>query len=669
MFEPPNPGIIEEMKMKAKQVKSRPFVSTLMTSIECSNLESAEMDPFVIRALVASRDGNPQTLYQVIDDYRKFKRMNLIEEDVVDLLNKAYMGKWACIHYACYDGSVNFLRALLNLQANCNMVTDDHWTPLQLATYEGHTDCVNLLATHPTIQINKMTAERGTALHIAVMKGNTEIVHVLLRNKAAPFLEDQFHKTPIELCSNEKVRDMLVKYEAKAKSHAKSQNEQPLSFSGEVWFSAKWQINDKKVYLVLDTTLGVFKHYNKRSNYIDDIPADFQVPIKDIQDVCVSARFGEKVVFTVETKESSMIYFCEFPDMTREWHHKIVESLNFFHLFLYDPANRAARQIHEENKYIRSDMSQNREEPYSVGDTLINESSFEKLEEIGSGTFGKVFKVSKKDTEEIYAIKVLRKATLKNKNQLKYAISECKTLKIIRHPFIIPLEYGFQSDTHIYMVMEYCPYGDFTRLLNHYKKLPESTARFYISETILAIEYLHSLNIVYRDLKPSNLLIDREGHIKLADFSLAKENVTQNNPAMSFCGTPAYLPPEILNNSGAYKPADIYCIGVNLYEMLTGSPPFSTKDLGSLYKAIASSRLKFPAEVSEDARDLIKGVMDRNPENRPNIQRVKNHKFFRDVNWESLYRREVRPPICPEDLGKITTVDCVLEKIMEESII
>ena len=188
--------------------------------------------------------------------------------------------------------------------------------------------------------------------------------------------------------------------------------------------------------MILDTQQGVFKHYNKRSNHIDDLPADFQIPIKDIQDVCLSSRLGEKDVFTVETKESPMVYYCEFADMSTEWYKKILESLNFFHLFLYDPANRAVRMIHEENKFIRNEPTQNYEE---AGNSGVTFDSFEVIDEIGAGTFGKVYKVSKKDTGEIYALKVLKKMTLKNKNQLKYAISECKTLKNIHHPFIIPL--------------------------------------------------------------------------------------------------------------------------------------------------------------------------------------------------------------------------------------
>ena len=161
------------------------------------------------------------------------------------------------------------------------------------------------------------------------------------------------------------------------------------------------------------------------------------------------------------------------------------------------------------------------------------------------------------------------------------------------------------------------------------------------------------MNIVYRDLKPSNLLVDKEGHIKLGDFGLAKENATQDNPAMSFCGTSAYLPPEVLNNSGVYKPADVYLLGVNLFEMVTGKTPFFTDDIGALYKAIINSKLKFPNGLTEEIKDLISAAMNRNPNNRPSIQKIKEHRFFKDIDWAALYRREIPPPISVDDLNKI----------------
>lgn len=195
------------------------------------------------------------------------------------------------------------------------------------------------------------------------------------------------------------------------------------------------------------------------------------------------------------------------------------------------------------------------------------------------------------------------------------------------------------------MILEYCPNGDLSKILEYAHHFNVPISKFYIGEVILAIEYLHSFDIVYRDLKPQNLLLDNNGHIKLADFGLAKENVTETNPAMSFCGSPAYLPPELLAQTGAWKPADIYCIGANLYELLTGQPPFYTENITILYQRISKSKLKFPEDMDEDAKDLIKLVMNRNPEERPSIQDVKSHRFFSDLNWDDLLSLQITPPI------------------------
>lgn len=218
--------------------------------------------------------------------------------------------------------------------------------------------------------------------------------------------------------------------------------------------------------------------------------------------------------------------------------------------------------------------------------------------------------------------------------------------------------------------MEYCPFGDFEPILDHYKKLSEQMAKFYICETILAIEYLHSRSIVYRDLKPSNLLLDKDGHIKLADFSLAKANVSEDDPAISFCGTPAYLPPEILSNAGAYMATDIYLLGVNLFKFLTGNTPFYDRlsSLPDLYRAISNSRLVFPKEVREDAKNLITAMMNRAPEKRPSIQKVKEHKFFSDVNWKSVYEKSIAPPITVEELKNVVNRVCGMDSSIYVSI-
>jgi serine/threonine protein kinase len=424
----------------------------------------------------------------------------------------------------------------------------------------------------------------------------------------------------------------------------------PLSFSGELWFRRPL-LQDSKVYLLLDTVTCVFKHFKNRDEYMDDGIPEFQFELSELVSIRDTSN-QERDMFTIKTRTTSLTYYADFRDMTSEWFKKFQLSLDYYHISFAD------RKRQEEDKL--SNNSEYSEDTTTNGENFVSEESFEVLQDLGQGGFGSVTKVSKKDTGEIFALKRLNKASLRSKGMIKYAISECKTLKSINHPFIINLEWSFHTKNHICLVLEFCPFGDFEPVLDHFKKLEEQVAKFYICETILAFEYLHSRNIIYRDLKPSNLLLDKEGHIKLSDFSLAKENVTVENPAISFCGTLAYLPPETLNNTGAYTATDVYLIGVNLFLFLTGKTPFYDKinSFQDFSKAISTAKLAFPPDVKKEARDLISAMMNRNPEKRPSIKSVKEHRFFKDVNWDLMYQKTVPPPIPVEVLASIVSADC-----------
>jgi serum/glucocorticoid-regulated kinase 2 len=155
------------------------------------------------------------------------------------------------------------------------------------------------------------------------------------------------------------------------------------------------------------------------------------------------------------------------------------------------------------------------------------------------------------------------------------------------------------------MILDYCPGGDlsFHILKNLFE---EDEAKFFIAELILAIEHLHSLDIIYRDLKPDNILIDNDGHIRLADFGLAKEHVSDNKLAQSFCGSPAYLAPEMVNRRGAGKSADIYGIGAVMYEMICGTPTFYANDITTMYNNITKNKLMLHDYFSDELKDLLK---------------------------------------------------------------
>jgi serum/glucocorticoid-regulated kinase 2 len=271
--------------------------------------------------------------------------------------------------------------------------------------------------------------------------------------------------------------------------------------------------------------------------------------------------------------------------------------------------NQASEDNKKKNRRKNPFSKQDEDEIMLIDDSSetkgITFSSFDIIECLGSGTFGKVFKVKLKHSNEIYAMKIINKKFLIKNQQLRYAVTECNVLKLAKHPFIITLHFAFQTPDHLYMILDYCPGGDFSY---HIIKnlLEEEEAKFFIAELILAIEHLHNMDIIYRDLKPENILIDSEGHIRLADFGLAKENVTDNKIAQSFCGSPAYLSPEMVSRRGVGKAADIYGIGAVLYEILSGTPPFYAHDLSTMYKNISSNNLMFPDYFSEELKDLLR---------------------------------------------------------------
>ena len=197
---------------------------------------------------------------------------------------------------------------------------------------------------------------------------------------------------------------------------------------------------------------------------------------------------------------------------------------------------------------------------------------------LGKGSFGKVYLVKRKLTEKYYAMKILMKELIHTQNLTKYIYTEKKVQSELKHPFIVRLHCAFQTKNRVFMVMDYCRGGDLGYALQREERFSESRAKIYLAEVLLAIQALHSREIVYRDLKPDNVVLDENGHAVLTDFGLSKEGVTGNEDTKSFCGSVAYLAPEVLCRSGHGRSVDWYLLGVLLYEMLVGLPPYFDED-------------------------------------------------------------------------------------------
>uniref|UniRef100_A0A4W3I6S2 non-specific serine/threonine protein kinase n=1 Tax=Callorhinchus milii TaxID=7868 RepID=A0A4W3I6S2_CALMI len=285
-------------------------------------------------------------------------------------------------------------------------------------------------------------------------------------------------------------------------------------------------------------------------------------------------------------------------------------------------------------------------------------SQFELLKVLGQGSFGKVFLVRKIhgiDAGQLYAMKVLKKATLKVRDRVRTK-TERDILVEVDHPFIVKLHYAFQTEGKLYLLLDFLRGGDlFTRLSKETSMevmFTEEDVKYYLAELALALDHLHSLGIIYRDLKPENILLDEDGHIKLTDFGLCKESTDHEKKAYSFCGTVEYMAPEVVNRRGHSHSADWWSFGVLMFEMLTGSLPFQGKDRKETMTMIVKAKLGMPQFLSPDSQSLLRMLFKRNPGNRlgagpDGVEEIKRHPFFSTIDWNKLCRREIHPPFKP----------------------
>ncbi|KAK4051080.1 Serine/threonine-protein kinase [Microbotryomycetes sp. JL221] len=284
----------------------------------------------------------------------------------------------------------------------------------------------------------------------------------------------------------------------------------------------------------------------------------------------------------------------------------------------------------------------------------LGPNDFDFLRMIGKGTFGRVFQVRKKDTQRIYAMKVLSKREIVAKKEVAHTIGERKILQRSSDcPFLLGLKFSFQTDHDLYLVMDYKCGGELFHHLQKEGRFTEDRARFYTAEIVLAFEHLHKFDIVYRDLKPENILLDANGHVVLCDFGLSKPDLPSDALTNTFCGTTEYLAPEVLLDDHGYsKLVDFWSLGVLLFEMCCGWSPFYAEDTQQMYKLICFGKVKFPRGViGEDGKQFVKGLLNRNPKHRLGAQRdaaeLKEHPFFKLINWEMLAARQIPPPFKP----------------------
>ncbi|XP_076939783.1 serine/threonine-protein kinase AtPK1/AtPK6-like [Bidens hawaiensis] len=299
----------------------------------------------------------------------------------------------------------------------------------------------------------------------------------------------------------------------------------------------------------------------------------------------------------------------------------------------------------------------------------IGPGDFEIMRVIGKGSFGKVFQVRMKmkgksvisgDHEDgIFAMKVMRKDTIIKNNHVDYMKAERDILTKVVHPFVVQLRFSFQTKTKLYLILDFINGGHLFFHLYRQGIFSEDQARVYTAEIISAVSHLHERGIVHRDLKPENILMDADGHVMLTDFGLAKE-IDESSRSNSLCGTTEYMAPEILLSKGHNKNADWWSVGILLYEMLTGKPPFTHSNRKKLQEKIINEKVKLLPRLSGEAHSLLKGLLQKDPVLRlgsgpRGSDDIKNHKWFRTINWKKLESRDLQPKFKPDVSGEDCT--------------
>ncbi|XP_076015821.1 protein kinase C theta type [Genypterus blacodes] len=318
------------------------------------------------------------------------------------------------------------------------------------------------------------------------------------------------------------------------------------------------------------------------------------------------------------------------------------------------PANKELQGISWEGPSDRSLAAGADEEPlyavprkehqprFTVDDFILHKM-------LGKGSFGKVFLAELKRSGQFFAVKALKKDVVLMDDDVECTMVERRVLSLAwEHPFLTHLHCTFQTKENLFFVMEYLNGGDLMFHIQSCHKFDLTRSTFYAAEIICGLQFLHSKGIVYRDLKLDNVLLDSEGHIKIADFGMCKENMQDDSRTSTFCGTPDYIAPEILLGQKYNSSVDWWSFGVLLYEMLIGQSPFHGRDEEELFQSIRTDNPSYPRWLSKDSRDILVKLFVREPEERLGMKgNIRQHSFFGAIDWQALEQREVEPPFRP----------------------
>lgn len=386
--------------------------------------------------------------------------------------------------------------------------------------------------------------------------------------------------------------------------------------------------------------------------------------VRDCQIICLNKP--KPYTFLIRglqwTNVVERLFFVETEFERTEWLQAIQNVANRLRSCSEEPISVYAINVDDS---VVVDIPQRPVKRYGVDD-------FRLLKVLGKGTFGKVVVCQEKETGCFYAMKILKKSVLIEKDEVVHTMTENRVLQHCRHPFMTQLRYSFTTPDRLCFVMEYVNGGELFFHLSRERIFSEERTRFYGAEITLALGYLHSQNVVYRDLKLENLLLDKDGHIKIADFGLCKEEMYYGAFTKTFCGTPEYLAPEVLLDNDYGRAVDWWGLGVVMYEMVCGRLPFYSSDHEILFELILQENVVLPSHLSLPTQDILYRLLIKDPTNRlgggpQDVLDVMSHPFFGPIDWERLIRKDIQPPWKPDVVDEKDT-KYIPDEFQQESV-
>ncbi|XP_029962271.1 cGMP-dependent protein kinase 2 [Salarias fasciatus] len=383
---------------------------------------------------------------------------------------------------------------------------------------------------------------------------------------------------------------------------------------------------------------------------------------QEIKTLGVGDYFGEKALISDDVRSANIV--CSEDDthclvVDRDNFNQTVGTFAELQVYLKEYVAELSRSDERRNALPRPPQTESAEVQElsrlrSRIALLPDHRPFQELElvaTLGVGGFGRVELVKLKDEDVAFALKCIKKKHVVDTRQQEHVYSEKNILQQTNCPFIIRLFRTFRDDRFVYMLLEACLGGELWTVLRDMSFFDEPSARFCIGCVLEAFDYLHTMGVVYRDLKPENLLLDAEGYVKMADFGFAKK-IGLGKKTWTFCGTPEYVAPEVIMNKGHDFGADCWSLGILIFELLTGNPPFSGADPIKIYTMVlhGMDKVDFPKKIGKRPEDLIRRLCRLNPVDRLGNKKngiidIKKHKWFQGFNWEGLRRHKLQSPL------------------------